>query len=190
MKHKIIDLVDKYFWLMILFTIVLFFAVTFYTKGVQGVQDIYSWFKGVSFLDNSNFVTISTVLIGIYFSLYTYILSADSNSFFANIRNVKEYKKLINMVSLGFISSMITVLLSFVNAELYNKLDWIYILVLFILFIIIFGSLIEISIYYALIFKNDFEKRHEYFKSISSSEEEDEKLRKKLMEFLERQNYD
>lgn len=54
----------------------------------------------------------------------------------------------------------------------------------------IFGSLIEISLYYTLLFKRDLESRFDFFQSTRSEEEEDIKLKSKLKDFLERQNYD
>ncbi|MFS7422541.1 hypothetical protein AB6878_02450 [Carnobacterium maltaromaticum] len=190
MKRKIIKIVGRYFWIMIVSTLIFFFLITYLLKGLEGIEGLYRWFKEVSFVENSNFITISTVLIGIYFSLYTYILSADPNSFFSKIKDEREYKKLIRMINFGFFSSMTTVLLSFVNIDLFNKLGYRYILILFILFIIIFGSLIEIGIYYALIFKNDFREKLNSIESVLSEDEEDRKLKKKLMDFLDRQNYD
>lgn len=190
MKRKIIQLIDRYYWIIIILSLVLFLSIIYLCKGIVGIEGLYLWFEEVSFKENSNFITISTVLIGIYFSLYTYILSADSNSFFSKIKDEKEYKKLIRMINSGFFSSMITVLLSFVGIDLFNKLGSMYILILFILFVVIFGSLIEIGIYYALIFRNDFREKLNSIETVISEEEEDRKLKIKLRDFLDRQNYD
>ncbi len=185
---KVIDFFSSHFWKILFCGLLLLFALLLGIKGMMGLYNLYYWFREVSYTDNSNLVTIVTVLIGIYFSLYTYLLSADSNSFLAKIRDKNEFYRLVRMINIGFASSMILVLLSFLNDELFKVLGHYYIIFLFVDFILIFGSLIEIFLYYSLLFKRDLESRFEYFQTIKSDEEEEKKLVKKLKNFLERQN--
>ncbi|EME3528779.1 hypothetical protein [Enterococcus faecium] len=185
---KVINFFSSHFWKILFFGLLLLLTTVYAMRGITGIWNLYYWFKGVSYNDNANLVTIVTVLIGIYFSLYTYLLSADSNSFLAKIRDKAEFYRLVKMINIGFSSSMVLVLLSFINAELFKIFCHYYILFLFLDFILIFGSLIEIFLYYSLLFKRDLESRYNYFQSIKSNEEEEKKLARKLKDFLERQN--
>ena len=186
-NNSIIKFVINHFWLMIIFINIIIITLTYVLQGTAGLQALVAWFKSVSFEQNSNFVTISTVLIGIYFSLYTYILSADASSFFSRL-TVKEFKKLILMITIGFCSSMLIVILSFLNDILYKYMDLMYIGVLYLLFVLIFGSLIQISVYYSLIFKYDLNSRYETFNQERIESEENRVIKEKLKEFLEKNN--
>lgn len=186
-RQSIFEFITNYFWPIVIGLNVLVLSLTFIPKDFVSLKNLYEWFKRVSFDQNGNFITISTVLIGIYFSLYAYILSADSSSFFAKL-NLKQFKRLIRMITNGFFSSMAIVLLSFVNDILYSNFGVVYILLLYILFILIFGSLIEIAIYYSLIFKHDLKSRYDTFENEKVEAEEDRKIKAKLKEFLEKNN--
>lgn len=177
----------KYFWKILIVSNGVIFLLTYVFLGKDGVNSLYTWFKLVSLDNNSNLITISTVLIGIYFSLLTYILSADINSIFSKL-DVIEFKYLIRMITIGFVSSMLIVLLSFTNDFMYDLLGMYLILINYILFILIFGSLIEISIYYSLIFKHDLDARYKSFELSKIEEEENRKIKERLKSFLEKQN--
>lgn len=187
---KVIDFLSSHFWKMLFGGLLLILVAVFIFQGRDGILNLYDWFKKVSYDDNGNLVTIVTVLIGIYFSLYTYLLSADSNSFLSKIRDKNEFNRFVRMINRGFVSSMIMVLLSFLNGELLKKFGHYYIIFLFLDFVLIFGSLIEISLYYSFLFKRDLDSRFKYFQSINTKEEEERQLMVKLKDFLERQNYD
>ncbi|UDM73272.1 hypothetical protein [Vagococcus fluvialis] len=186
---KVLKFISSYFWIILLSITMLSILFNYIFFRTEGVLSIYCWFKGVSYIDNTNLVTISTVLIGIYFSLYTYILSVDSNSFISEV-NKKEFKRLIRMINRGFISSLLIVLLSFVNNELFTLLSYWYILILFLLFIVVIGSLLEIGLFYTMIFKKDLDARYEQFDKSRIEDENNRRVNEKLMDFLERQNYD
>ncbi|MDY5175323.1 hypothetical protein SM192_01215 [Lactococcus lactis] len=175
----------EHFWFFAVLVNIIILTLSYITYGTDGIVSLYKWFKDVSFCDNGNLITISTVLIGIYFSLYTYILSADLNSFFSRL-NLKEFRYLIWMITIGFVSSMSIVLLSFINDFLYEAFGVAFIIFLYILFVLIFGSLILISIYYALIFKRDLDSRYKSFEESKNLSEEERKLKMKLKDFLEK----
>lgn len=117
---KILDFFISHFWKILLSIFPFILVLVLILEGTEGVVDLYFWFKRVSYNDNGNLLTIVTVLIGIYFSLYTYLLSADSNSFIAKIQNKSEFNRFVKMINRGFVSSMILVLLSFINKELFS----------------------------------------------------------------------
>lgn len=190
MKRKI-SFLEQHFlriiFCFVFFLLLLLYLLELYTS-TNYFNDLVNGFKSIAIIDNGNLVTISTVIIGIYFSLYTYILSADSNSFIANLKNYKEFSLLISMVNRGFVSSFLLVLLSFLNEWLYGKFETIYLLLIGILCIVIFGSLLQIAIYYLLIFRYDFRKKYEQTEQQKKSEYEDSKLKAELKEFLKQES--
>ena len=62
--------IDKYFWWSLSIIIVLIVAVSLF---LGNYLELYDWFYKNAYTNNANLVTISTVFIGIYFSLYVQI---------------------------------------------------------------------------------------------------------------------
>ena len=147
---------------------------------------LYCWFYKNAYLDNTNLVTISTVFIGIYFSLYGFFTSADTNSFIAKLK-LKEYKRLISIINRGFISSFTIVLFSFLNEILYHLLDRVYILFLLLVFVLLIGSALQIAIYFSLLLRNDINTKYNSLKEDIKKENLDDEIRKKLKQFLDRE---
>lgn len=175
--------IDKYFWWSLSIIIVLIVAVSLF---LGNYLELYDWFYKNAYLDNTNLVTISTVFIGIYFSLYGFFTSADTNSFIAKLK-LKEYKRLISIINRGFISSFTIVLFSFVNEILYHLLDRVYILFLLLVFILLIGSALQIAIYFSLLLRNDINKKYNSLKEDIKKENLDDEIRKKLKQFLDRE---
>lgn len=175
--------IDKYFWWSLSIIIVLIVAVSLF---LGNYLELYDWFYKNAYLDNTNLVTISTVFIGIYFSLYGFFTSADTNSFIAKLK-LKEYKRLISIINRGFISSFTIVLFSFLNEILYHLLDRVYILFLLLVFILLIGSALQIAIYFSLLLRNDINKKYNSLKEDIKKENLDDEIRKKLKQFLDRE---
>jgi len=108
--------IDKYFWWSLSTIIVLIVAVSLF---LGNYLELYDWFYKNAYTNNTNLVTISTVFIGIYFSLYSFLLSSNTNSLISKLK-FKEYKRLVSIVNRGFISSFIIVIFSFFNENIYN----------------------------------------------------------------------
>ncbi|EHU8540930.1 hypothetical protein KZR47_002556, partial [Enterococcus faecalis] len=53
---------------------------------------VYSILVNALVYKNDNIITVATVLIGIYFSLYSFVLGADPNSFFGKLKDKDELK--------------------------------------------------------------------------------------------------
>lgn len=147
-------------------------------------SDLYDWFYTNAYTDNTNLVTISTVFIAIYFSLYGFLLSSDTNSLVSKLK-LKEYKRLVSIVNRGFLSSFIIVIFSFFNENIYNWMGKIYILFLFFIFLLLIGSAIQIAIYFTLLFKYDLNKKYNSFEEDIQKEILDNELREKLKQFLD-----
>ena len=106
--------IDKYFWWSLSTIIVLIVAVSLF---LGNYLELYYWFYKNAYTNNANLVTISTVFIGIYFSLYGFLLSSNTNSLISKLKS-KEYKRLVSIVNRGFLSSFIIVIFSFHQKEM------------------------------------------------------------------------
>ena len=175
--------IDKYFWWSLLTIIVLIVAMSLF---LGNYSELYDWFYKNAYTNNTNLVTISTVFIGIYFSLYGFLLSSDKNSLISKLK-LKEYKRLVSIVNKGFLSSFIIVIFSFFNENIYNWVGEIYILFLFVIFLLLIGSAIQIAIYFTLLFRYDLNKKYNSFEEDIQKEILDNELRKKLKQFLDRE---
>ena len=171
--------IDKYFWWSLSTIIVLIVAVSLF---LGNYLELYDWFYKNAYTNNTNLVTISTVFIGIYFSLYSFLLSSNTNSLISKLK-FKEYKRLVSIVNRGFISSFIIVIFSFFNENIYNWVGKIYIL--FLIFLLLIGSAIQIAIYFTLLFRYDLKTKYNSFDEDIKKEILDNELREKLKQFLD-----
>ena len=148
------------------------------------INIVYSILVDALVYKNDNIITVATVLIGIYFSLYSFVLGADSNSFFGKLKDKDDLKFLIRMINLGFFSSSIFTLLSLLNDLLFSLIHGFLVLILGILVIIMLGTLIQIIIYYTLIIRKDILSKFERMEDEKVKEHENEKLARDLRIFL------
>ena len=138
------------------------------------INIVYSILVDALVYKNDNIITVATVLIGIYFSLYSFVLGADSNSFFGKLKDK----------DLGFFSSSLFTLLSLLNDLLFSLIHGFLVLILGILVIIMLGTLIQIIIYYTLIIRKDILSKFERMEDEKVKEHENEKLARDLRIFL------
>lgn len=148
------------------------------------INIVYSILVDALVYKNDNIITVATVLIGIYFSLYSFVLGADSNSFFGKLKDKDDLKFLIRMINLGFFSSSLFTLLSLLNDLLFSLIHGFLVLILGILVIIMLGTLIQIIIYYTLIIRKDILSKFERMEDEKVKEHENEKLAGDLRIFL------
>ena len=148
------------------------------------INIVYSILVDALVYKNDNIITVATVLIGIYFSLYSFVLGADSNSFFGKLKDKDDLKFLIRMINLGFFSSSLFTLLSLLNDLLFSLIHGFLVLILGILVIIMLGTLIQIIIYYTLIIRKDILSKFERMEDEKVKEHENEKLARDLIIFL------
>ncbi|WP_260465906.1 hypothetical protein [Enterococcus faecalis] len=148
------------------------------------INIVYSILVDALVYKNDNIITVATVLIGIYFSLYSFVLGADSNSFFGKLKDKDDLKFLIRMINLGFFSSSLFTLLSLLNDLLFSLIHGFLVLILGLLVIIMLGTLIQIIIYYTLIIRKDILSKFERMEDEKVKEHENEKLARDLRIFL------
>ena len=148
------------------------------------INIVYSILVDALVYKNDNIITVATVLIGIYFSLYSFVLGADSNSFFGKLKDKDDLKFLIRIINLGFFSSSLFTLLSLLNDLLFSLIHGFLVLILGILVIIMLGTLIQIIIYYTLIIRKDILSKFERMEDEKVKEHENEKLARDLRIFL------
>ena len=154
----------------------------------DNINIVYSILVDALVYKNDNIITVATVLIGIYFSLYSFVLGADSNSFFGKLKDKDDLKFLIRMINLGFFSSSLFTLLSLLNDLLFSLIHGFLVLILGILVIIMLGTLIQIIIYYTLIIRKDILSKFERMEDEKVKEHENEKLARDLRIFLNEYN--
>ncbi|HEL1759602.1 TPA: hypothetical protein TXU88_001540 [Streptococcus suis] len=176
---KILKFIEKYFFWIFVVLALLFFSITYFFFR-QLFDKVLCWIMEITYSNDSNLITISTVFIGIYFTLYTYLLSIDSNSILAKIE-LREFKKLARMINVGFISSLAVVLCSFLKT---NQI-WYYLAISVLVFLLLISA-IEIAIYYTLIFKRDLDSKFIELQTQELVSRKDDELKKELRNFLER----
>lgn len=176
---KFLKFVEKYFLCIVAVFVLLIFLICYFLSR-DTFDKLVEWVMDITYDDNSNLITVSTVFIGIYFTLYTYLLSVSSDSILAKLE-LKEFKKLARMINIGFISSLSVVLLSFFKTE---KI-WYY-LIIFIASFLLLISAVQIAIYYTLIFKRDLDGKFGELQNQKIEKLKDEQLKKELKNFLER----
>jgi len=131
-------------------------------------------------------IIISSLGLGTHFSLYSTLTTSNSSSFVSKL-SYKEIKKLAAMVNIGFLSSFIIVLTSFVNVIFYSLFNVFYIVFLFIVCFFLWGSAIQVALYYTFLFRNDINNKYNSIQKEERNEVLDDELRKKLKQFLDRE---
>lgn len=184
---KIIDwLLHHILIILISLTTLILLAVYIFSESV--FNSLYCDIYILLIEENNNIITVATVLIGIYFSLYSYILSADLNSFFGRLKEKDDLKFLIAMINLGFFSSFLFVISSLANNLLFRLLQWGIVLILGILVLIMLGTLIQIGVYYVFIIRNDIFTKFDKMQDDLLEEDQRKKLERDLREFLDDYN--
>ncbi|WP_438478071.1 hypothetical protein [Streptococcus pluranimalium] len=176
---KPLKILEKYF-LIIIATLMVLFWVICYFFFKDFFQQLVNWIVTITYTEDNNLITVSTVFIGIYFTLYTYLLSVTSDSILAKLE-LREFKKLARMITIGFLSSLIIVLCSFIKSDAI----WYFFLITGLSFFL-FASTIEISIYYTLIFRRDLDEKFNQLKNQELESRKDQQLKKDMKDFLER----
>lgn len=97
-------------------------------------------------VNNSEIITIATIFIGIYFSVYTILMSSNNESAFSRLRKRNKIS-LVNILNEGFLNSFAYVILSLLLSTTNNFLPLFF-------FMLRFGLLVAF-LYSALIFGVD-----------------------------------
>lgn len=71
-------------------------------------------------MSDSSLVTVATVFIGIYFTIYTMLISIQSDSVLANLEKT-DFKKILRILTVGFVSSFIYTFYSIFFQLSYNS---------------------------------------------------------------------
>lgn len=117
---------------------------------------------------DASLVTVATVFIGIYFTIYTMLISIQSDSVLANLEK-DDFKKILKILTIGFISSFVYTLYSVffkISFENYPRTTTFFILFLALLFFI---SAFQFGVLLTLILRQDIygaikkieERKHE-----------------------------
>lgn len=113
-----------------------------------------------SYLSQSNpeLITIATIFIGIYFSVYTILMSSNTESAFGRLSK-RNKVSLIKILNEGFISSFLYVIISLFFSVIYNYFPLISSLIMLGLLILFFYSALVFGLDIFILIKSDIENR-------------------------------
>lgn len=165
-------------WINYLVPLTILIVPLFKFESIYHINNFINQTTSFFLKDISIFATISTVLIGIFFSLFTVLLSFDVNSILIRIPK-KNIKKLILLIFLAFLISFIFMWMPLVTnilptLNLFSKR--------LIMIIFLFLSLLSfrIGVYFFLIINFDLENRIDGIKKDENAKEIEQKRIKKI----------
>ncbi|WP_459127757.1 hypothetical protein [Latilactobacillus curvatus] len=124
------------------------------------------------------FSTISTVLVGICFSIISILLTADQNSLIVRAGN-KEYKKIMKSVEVSFILSIIYIFSPLLVYKPVGK-QYFVDLLLTTFFLYLITQVLRIWIYFHIIIKSDVDGKIESLKTDASESKRNTMMIKKI----------
>lgn len=107
---------------------------------------------------NSELITIATIFIGIYFSVYTILMSSNMESAFGRLSK-RNKVSLIKILNEGFISSFLYVIISLFFPVIYNYFPLVSSLTMLGLLILFFYSALVFGLDIFILIKSDIENR-------------------------------
>jgi hypothetical protein len=195
LREKVIHLLSKFVEDIILpFVLISFCAIfwcSYFYKDKYGFSaEIFKFFIDdlgyyLVFKDGS-IVTVATVFIGIYFSIYTMLTSIQTDSVLSNLGR-KNFKKLLSILGMGFISSFSYTLYSifFIKSYEINKQGTVFWLLLCL--ILFMTSAFQFGVIIYIILKRDIAKTIEELEERRLRESRNAALLDKLEAFLDKE---
>lgn len=162
--------------------------------GILGIIMYYK-FPEINFIKYVNYIfhvnislfsTISTVLVGICFSIISILLTADQNSLI--IRAGKDvYKKIMKSVEVSFILSVIYI---FSPLLVYKAAGNQYFIDLFltVFFLYLIAQILRIWIYFHIIIKSDVDGKIEFLNRDISDSKKNTMMIKKIYDIVNQKN--
>lgn len=137
-------------------------------------------------LQDGSLVTVATVFIGIYFTIYTMLTTIQSDSILASLKE-EHFTKILKILTTGFVSSFSYTLYSVFFKISYNNNR--VITTYFILFLVIcfFISAFQFGVLLTLILKKDIYGAIKTIQERKKAEEEQKNRYAKLDSFLDRE---
>lgn len=142
------------------------------------------------------FITIAAILIGIYFGIFTILLSLKTNSKIATM-DYYIFKEILMFIGHAFLGAFIyliyalvyPIILNYVVEGPFGFYKFCYETVLFLTVLYMILSALRVGLAYMSIFKEDIDKIFEDFKSESQTQNDYDKTMQDLKEFLRMEKY-
>ncbi|PAF35579.1 hypothetical protein CHH58_16115 [Terribacillus saccharophilus] len=182
-------IVEKFLaWLLVIlfsatWTVSLFWDTSFIGKFHEYTNE--TWMPEILSKDSA-IVTIATVFIGIYFTIYTLLGSTQSDSAVA-VLTEKNFGTLLKILGNAFVSSFLYVFLSLFSSTLYKHFEDITSFVVINLLIFLLSSALQFGIVIYYIFKADLKNVKNRITEQEKKDKEMDKLRVELQIFLRKQ---
>lgn len=166
MKNKSILFLENYLILIICITSLVI------TLGLQITTEVVTirWFERIGAVvaksltrNESTFLTIAAIFIGIYFTVYTLLGSIKVESTFASIRR-ENFIKLVKFIKYSFIGSFVYLFYTIFNSisgMLFNKVLPYILIISGTLLLYMLLSALRLGILVYLVYENDLKKIHE-----------------------------
>lgn len=195
LKEKAIHLLSRLVEDIILPVVLVSFCVVYWSSYL--FKDKYEVFeKIINFFvedlgyylvyTDGSIVTVATVFIGIYFSIYTMLTSIQTDSVLSNLGR-KNFQKLLSILGTGFIFSFSYTLYSifFIKSYEVNKQTTVFFLLFFL--ILFMTSAFQFGVIIYIILKHDIVKTIEEIEERRLREQKNATLMYKLEDFLDKE---
>lgn len=137
--------------------------------------------------EDSSIVTVATVFIGIYFSIYTMFTSIQTDSVMSNLGR-ENFQKLLNILGIGFLSSFAYTLFSIFFITAYESIPEISVFIVLLLLIIFMISAFQFGVIIYIILKKDISVTIEELDERRKRELKQLELVEKLDSFLKKED--
>ncbi len=194
MKKTKKRIIFRFFEDYILYFSIIFLLVTIIVGEVLAMWTQYGGIKNFlvyemgSYLatEDNSLITVATVFIGIYFTIYTMLTAIQSESVLANLKK-EDFKKVLAILSVGFCSSFFYTLYSIFFKISYATHKEITSYLILFLALIFFISALQFGVLIALILRRDIYGAIESIEERRRQENDRDQLYKKLESFLDRE---
>lgn len=137
--------------------------------------------------EDGSIVTVATVFIGIYFSIYTMLTSIQTDSVMSNLGK-KNFQKLLNILGVGFLSSFAYTLYSVFFGTAYSTKPEVAVFFVLLLLIIFMLSAFQFGVIIYIILKKDIAATIEDLDERKKKELKQLDIQQKLEAFLDKEN--
>lgn len=158
-RFKILRFIERYSLSIIKYIFLSIVILVFFLELMDREVLPYSYFSKLNELNNeysSGAITLATVFVGIYFSIYGMIISSPEKSTYQRLNSINK-KALIKILNNSFFSSMILIILTFFQNILMDYLPSSYLISIFLLYLFVFYSAILFGLVISILIKSDIE---------------------------------
>lgn len=188
MRNKInLFIQDNILVICVLLYVIVFIGLILGKERIPVVNEIANYiFNDITkylATNDSAMVTVATVFIGIYFSVYTILTNISLDSAFAKL-SYHNKQLLLKILNIGFISSFMYTLSSIFFPSLYSYSKCLSSFIILGLLLIIFISALEFGFFISIIIKKDIDGSIKNIDTRREQEIENDKTMEELRKYL------